>query len=87
MNGHSQTPNPTLRQMICTRLITGSLFPLSDGRAYAGKGTGKLCTVCSMPICAPEVENEVAKPQTGHAHSLCHSVWVQESLTLQESRA
>ena len=87
MNEYPPTPNVTLRQMIRTRLATGSWFPLDDGRAYAGKGTGKRCDVCGMPIHATEVENELAKPQTAYAHSLCHSVWIQESLAFKESRA
>jgi hypothetical protein len=39
----------TLRHMIRTRLAAGSLFPV-DGKLFAGKGTGKPCTICGMRI-------------------------------------
>jgi hypothetical protein len=87
MNEHVHTPNVTLGQMVRTRLATGSLFLLRDGTVNEGRGTGKRCTVCGMPIFATEVENEVLRPRTAYAHSLCHSVWMQESSAFQESHA
>jgi hypothetical protein len=71
--------------MIGTRLAAGSLFPV-EGKVFAGKGTGQLCTVCGMPIFATEVENEVANPQRAYAHSACYSIWVEESRAPRESR-
>ncbi len=62
-----------------------SLFPV-DGKVVAGKATGKLCTLCAMPIFATEVEHEVMEPQTAYAHMTCHSLWVQESKILGKSR-
>jgi len=86
MNEDAHTPNVTLRQMIRTRLAAGSLFPV-DGKVCAGKGTGQRCIVCGMPIFATEVEHEVTEPQRAYAHMTCHSLWVQESKILGESRA
>ncbi len=85
MNEDAHTPNVTLRQMIRTRLAAGSLFSV-DGKVFAGKGTGQLCTVCGMPIFATEVEHEVTEPQRAYAHMTCHSFWVQESKILGKSR-
>ena len=70
--------------MIRTRLAAGSLFPV-NGKVFAGKGTGQLCTVCGMPIFATEIEHEVAEPQTAYAHSACHTIWVEESRAFRES--
>jgi len=85
MDEKPEVSNVTLCQMIRTHLAAGSLFPV-DGKVFAGKGTGQLCTVCGRPIFATEVEHEVTKPQTAYAHSTCHSIWVQESRALSESR-
>ena len=85
INEKSEVSNATLRQKIRTRLASGSLFPV-DGKVVAGKATGKLCTLCAMPIFATEVEHEVMEPQTAYAHMTCHSLWVQESKILGKSR-
>jgi len=85
MNDRTEVSNATLLQMIRTRLAVGSLFPV-DGKSFAGKGTGQLCAVCGMPIFATEIEHEVRTPRAAYAHSTCHSMWVQESRALSESR-
>ena len=85
MNGKPEVSNATLRRMIRTRHAAGSLLPV-DGKVFAGKGTGQLCTVCGMPIFATEIENKVANPRTAYAHSTCHSMWLEESTALRESR-
>jgi hypothetical protein len=56
MNEKPEVLNLSLRQMIRTRLAAGSLFPV-EGKVFAGKGTGQLCTVCGMPIFATEVDS------------------------------
>ena len=85
INEKSEVSNAALRRKIRTRLASGSLFPV-DGKVVAGKATGKLCTLCAMPIFATEVEHEVMEPQTAYAHMTCHSLWVQESKMLGKSR-
>src|SRR5439155_21299989 len=74
-----------LRQMIRTRLAAGSLFPI-DGTVLAGKATGKLCTLCRMPISQGDIEQEVVVGPTtvfAHwevfAHWDCYSIWRQEA--------
>jgi len=78
----------TLRHTIRTRLATGSLFPV-DGKVFAGKGTGKLCSVCGMRVSEIDIEHEVVGPTTVFAHGGCYSIWRQESdalaPTLQQS--
>ena len=78
-----------LRRTIRTRLATGSLFPV-DGKVFAGKGTGKLCSICGMPIPQGDIEHEVVGPTTVFAHWDCYSIWRQESdelaRTPQQSR-
>ncbi len=78
-----------LRRTIRTRLATGSLFPV-DGKVFAGKGTGKLCSICGMPISQGDIEHEVVGPTTLFVHWDCYSIWRQESdelaRTPQQSR-
>src|SRR5437667_4339451 len=76
MNEEPKVSLVALCQTIRTRLAAGSLFPI-DGTVLAGKASGKLCTVCGMPISATEVEHEVTEPQGAYAHMTCHSLWVQ----------
>ena len=85
MNKEPKVSIAALRQTIRTRLAAGSLFSV-DGKVFAGKGTGQLCTVCGMPIFATEVEHEVTEPQRAYAHMTCHSLWMQESKILGKSR-
>src|SRR6266851_458951 len=58
INEKAEVSNATLRQKIRTRLASGSPFPV-DGKVFAGKGTGKLCTICEMPISQGDIEHEV----------------------------
>ena len=82
INEKSEVSNATLRQKIRTRLASGSLFPV-DGKVVAGKATGKLCTLCAMPISKGEIEHEVVGPTTVWAHWDCYSIWRQESEALK----
>jgi hypothetical protein len=68
----------SLRRTIRTRLATGSLFPV-DGKVAAGKGAGKLCSICGMPISQGDIEHEVVGPTRIVAHWDCYSIWRQES--------
>lgn len=68
----------TLRHMIRTRLVAGSLIPV-DGKVVAGKGTGKPCIICRVPISADGIEHEVVGPPTIFAHRECYAIWWQES--------
>lgn len=68
----------TLRQMIRTRLASGSLARV-DGNVFAMKGTGKPCTICGMRISEGGIEHEVVGSTTVFAHRGCYSIWEQES--------
>jgi hypothetical protein len=87
--GGSRGSNENLRQTIRIRLATGALFRV-DGKVYAGKGTGKPCTLCGIPISQGDIEHEVVGPTTVFSHWDCYSIWRQESDALartpQESR-
>jgi hypothetical protein len=63
-----------------TRLATGSLFPA--GKVSSGKGTGKPCSICRMPISEGDIEHEVVGPTTVVTHWNCYSIWQQESKAL-----
>jgi hypothetical protein len=74
------TTNEALRKAIRTRLATGSLFPA--GKVSSGKGTGKPCSICRMPISEGDIEHEVVGPTTVFTHWDCYSIWRQESEAL-----
>jgi hypothetical protein len=79
MNKEPKVATAALRQMIRTRLAAGSLFPI-DGTVVAGRATGKLCTLCRMPISQGDIEHEVVVgPTTTFTHWDCYSIWRQES--------
>ena len=66
-------------QSVLDRLQRGFLFP-APLKAWAGKGTGQSCAVCTQVIHADEVENEVVI--NGYsvtvrlwAHARCFTIW------------
>jgi hypothetical protein len=89
ISGGSRGSDENLRRTIRTRLATRVLFPV-DGKVFAGKGTGKLCTICAVPIALDDIEHEVVGPTPVFAHWDCYSIWRQESDALarmpQQSR-
>src|SRR5713101_7690133 len=72
------TTNEALRRAIRTRLASGSLFTVG-GKVFSGRGTGKPCSVCAMPILEGDIEQEVVGPTTVLIHWDCYSIWRQES--------
>jgi len=74
------TTNEALRKAIRTRLATGSLSPA--GKVSSGKGTGKPCSICAMPISEGDIGHKVVGPTTVFAHWDCYSIWRQESEAL-----
>ena len=81
--------NEALRRAIRTRLASGSLSSVG-GKVSSGRGTGKPCSICAMPILEGDIEQEVVGPTTVFIHWHCYSIWQQESEALartsQQSR-
>ena len=75
-----------LLDTIQTRLRDGTLWPV-DRKSGAGRGSGKPCAVCDLPINHTEIEYEVAGGPSGSVcvHLPCYLVWRQESKTLRWS--
>jgi hypothetical protein len=75
--GESQRRTPTAG---APRLTSGALF-LVDQRSRVGRGSGKLCAVCTSAVAEDDVEYEVPGGVSGTvvAHLACHLVWRQES--------
>ena len=68
-----------LLQSVLDRLQRGVLVPLPP-RVGAGKGTRRLCSICTQAIYPDEVENEVAINEGGVtvrlcAHTGCLAIW------------
>ena len=61
-------------------LTRGTLF-LAGHESWAGRGSGRLCAVCTSAVTASEVEYEVPGGVNGTvvAHLPCYLVWRQES--------
>ena len=88
--GHlfSTTPesDDPLLDTVRTRLSSGTLFPV-DRKSGAGRGSGKPCAVCDLPINPRDIEYEVAGGPSGSVcvHLPCYLVWRQESKALHWS--
>ena len=81
--GSSDDP---LLDTVQTRLSRGTLFPV-DRKSCAGRGSGKPCVVCDLPITPRDIEYEVAGGPRGSVcvHLPCYLVWRQESKALHLS--
>ena len=75
-----ESPNDELRQRVRRALTSGTLF-LVDRRSRVGRGSGKLCAVCTSAVAEDDVEYEVPGGVNGTvvAHLACYLVWRQES--------
>jgi hypothetical protein len=75
-----------LLDTVQTRLSPGTLFPV-DRKSCAGRGSGKPCVVCDLPITPRDIEYEVAGGPRGSVcvHLPCYLVWRQESKALHLS--
>ncbi|HYW63083.1 MAG TPA: hypothetical protein VE865_07815, partial [Bradyrhizobium sp.] len=73
--------NEALRRAIRTRLASGSLSSVG-GKVSSGRGTGKPCSICAMPILEGDIEQEVVGLTTVFIHWHCYSIWRQESEAL-----
>jgi hypothetical protein len=75
-----ESHNDELRQRVRRALTNGALF-LVDQRSRVGRGSGKLCAVCTSAVAEDDVEYEVPGGVNGTvvAHLACYLVWRQES--------
>ena len=75
-----ESHNDELRQRVRRALTSGALF-LVDRRSRVGRGSGKLCAVCTSAVAEDDVEYEVPGGVSGTvvAHLACYLVWRQES--------
>jgi hypothetical protein len=75
-----ESHNDELRQRVRRALTSGALF-LVDQRSRVGRGSGKLCAVCTSAVAEDDVEYEVPGGGSGTvvAHLACYLVWRQES--------
>ena len=75
-----ESHNDELRQRVRRALTSGVLF-LVDQRSRVGRGSGKLCAVCTSAVAEDDVEYEVPGGVNGTvvSHLACYLVWRQES--------
>jgi hypothetical protein len=71
--------NGDLRDRVRAALAHGQL-PAVDGTAWAGPGTGQVCSVCALAIQPSDVEYEVRDGESRlYAHLVCYTIWSDES--------
>ena len=75
-----ESHNDELRQRVRRALTSGALFRV-DQRSRVGRGSGKLCAVCTSAVAEDDVEYEVPGGVSGTvvAHLACYLIWRQES--------
>ena len=83
----SRTPDylPALCQTVRDRFAAGTLFVLADDKSWTGRGISDICAVCSKPIFAAEVSQELIGARRSHAHLMCYRAWRVESVAFGES--
>ncbi len=74
-----------LCQIVRARFAAGSLFVLPDNKSWTGRGISDICAVCSKPIFAAEVSQELIGARRAHAHLMCYRAWRMESVAFSES--
>lgn len=69
-----------VRQRMREMIATGELPCEDSERLFAGKGDGKRCDGCALPIAPQDVEYEVAltSGRTILLHLTCHMIWLEE---------
>jgi hypothetical protein len=84
--GTTPASDDPLLDTVRTRLSSGTLFPV-DRKSCTGRGSGKPCAVCDLPINHRDIEYEVAGGPRGSVcvHLPCYLVWRQESKALHMS--
>ncbi len=83
----SRTPDylPALCQTVRDRFAAGTLFVLAEDKSWTGRGISDICAVCSKPIFAAEVSQELIGARRSHAHLMCYRAWRVESVAFGES--
>ena len=76
---------PALCQTVRDRFAAGTLFVLADDKSWTGRGISDICAVCSKPIFAAEVSQELIGARRSHAHLMCYRAWRVESVAFGES--
>jgi len=76
---------PALCQIVRDRFAAGTLFVLADDKSWTGRGISDICAVCSKPIFAAEVSQELIGARRDHAHLMCYRAWRVESVAFGES--
>jgi hypothetical protein len=86
--GSTVGPDERVRHRVRERLATGALFR-PEGRSWAGRGKGRPCMVCELPVTHHDVEYEIARDPNGTvvSHLPCFIVWRQESEALAAHEA
>src|SRR5262245_15726072 len=78
ISGGSELTKDQARQLAHDALATGRLPRIEEPTAWAGRGTGTRCAVCSETISNTDTEFEVGHER---AHPDCFSAWLEESRT------
>jgi len=74
-----------LRQTVRERFANRRLFVLPHDKSWTERGKSDICAVCSKPIFAAELSQEVIGASQARAHLVCYRAWLLESIAVRQS--
>ena len=74
-----------LRQTVRERFANRRLFVLPHDKSSTGRGKSDICAVCSKPIFAAELSQEIIGAPQARAHLVCYRAWLLESIAVRQS--
>ena len=83
--GTEATTLPVSVRTVRERFANRRLFVLPHDKSWTGRGKSDLCAVCSKPLFAAELSQEVIGAPQARAHLVCYRAWLLESIAVRQS--
>lgn len=82
-DGDVQGETQAFRERVRQMLFNGDL-PRSNGQLWAGKGSGRPCSICGNTIEPTAMEYEVDGERPIVVHQECHAIWATEAARISQ---